>query len=287
MITEQLEQLVRQHYPHGKNVTASLPNLSVFQRAEVSEFEANVYNPVVCVVLSGRKEILVGTEQVSLGKGDALVVSHDMPVFAKITEASKEQPYLAIILQLDLALIRGFYEQVGESMTVEDSARSIAKTSVHSPWIDPLERYLTLLSNPLEQQVLGPLTLTEIHFRLLMSPIGGMLRNLLSVSSHASKIARAIRTIRTHFREPLLIPELAKESGMSTSSFHEHFKSIIGTTPLQYQKNLRLIQAHELIRARKYPVSVASSEVGYESPTHFSRDYQRKFGCSPSVHLAS
>jgi AraC-like DNA-binding protein len=73
---------------------------------------------------------------------------------------------------------------------------------------------------------------------------------------------------------------------MSQSSFHEHFKSVTGTTPLQYQKDLRMIEAHALLSRGVSSVSAASFEVGYESPTHFSRDYSRKFGCSPKHHLA-
>ena len=128
--------------------------------------------------------------------------------------------------------------------------------------------------------------LKEIHFRLLLSPIGGMLRNLLSVDSHASRISKSIQLIRASFKDPLKVPELAQAAGMSPSSFHEHFKSVTGTTPLQYQKDLRMIEARTLLSNGISSVSAAGFEVGYESPTHFSRDYSRKFGCSPKNHLA-
>ena len=75
------------------------------------------------------------------------------------------------------------------------------------------------MDKPLELLVLGPAVLREIHFRLLVSPIGGMLRNLLSVDSHASRIAKAIAQIRRRFREPLSVADLARSAGMSGSSF--------------------------------------------------------------------
>jgi transcriptional regulator GlxA family with amidase domain len=149
-------------------------------------------------------------------------------------------------------------------------------------WSDPLARYLALMDAPLDAQVLGPSILREIHFRLLMSPIGGMLRNLLLIDSHASRVARAIQRIRTGFREPLAVADLARTAGMSVSSFHEHFRSVTGTTPLQYQKDLRLIEARKFLASGGQPVSMAAYAVGYESPTHFSRDYARKFGTPPS-----
>jgi transcriptional regulator GlxA family with amidase domain len=109
-----------------------------------------------------------------------------------------------------------------------------------------------------------------------------MLRNLLAIDSHASRVARAIKHIRRDFRQNLSIPELAQAAGMSQSSFHGHFKQVTGSTPLQYQKDLRMIAARDLLRDGRLSLASASLGVGYESPTHFSRDYQRKFGMAPS-----
>jgi len=108
-----------------------------------------------------------------------------------------------------------------------------------------------------------------------------MLRNLLVADSHASRVAKAIRRLRAEFRSPLSVSDLAKTAGMSASSFHQHFKAVTGTTPLQYQKDLRLIEARALLANASLTVSAAAYAVGYESPTHFSRDYSRKFGLPP------
>lgn len=258
----------------------------VFQRDEVSAFEAVVYNPVICLILQGRKEMNVGNRYVSLAEGDALLVSHDLPVTSKITEASSETPYRALIFSLDLGILRSLYEQVGEAVSDEHSATSLSASTADPAWIAPMVRYLELMDAQLDAQVLGPMILKEIHFRLLLSPIGAMLRKLLSVDSHASRISRSIQHIRTNFRKPLVVAELAQVARMSQSSFHEHFKSVTGTTPLQYQKDLRMIEARALLSRGVPSVSVVGFEVGYESPTHFSRDYSRKFGCSPKHHLA-
>lgn len=263
-----------------------LPAAHIFQREEVTAFEAVVYNPVICLILQGRKEMNVGCQFVSLADGDALLVSHDLPVTSKITEASLESPYRALIFSLDLSILRSLYGQVGEAVSDKQDATSLSASAADPAWIEPMVRYLELMDAPLDAQVLGPLILKEIHYRMLLSPIGGMLRNLLSLDSHASRIAKSIQQIRTGFREPLVVGELAQVAGMSQSSFHEHFKSVTGTTPLQYQKDLRMIEARALLERGVPSVSLAGYEVGYESPTHFSRDYSRKFGCSPKHHLA-
>lgn len=263
-----------------------LPAAHIFERDTVSAFEAVVYNPVICLILQGKKEMHIAERRVFLAEGDALLVSHDLPVTSKITEASPEVPYRALILSLDLGVLRSLYEQVGEAVSDAQHATSLSASAADPAWFEPIGRYLNLMDSPLDAQVLGPMILKEIHFRLLLSPIGGMLRNLLSVDSHASRISKSIQKIRANFRDPLVVKDLAQVAGMSQSSFHEHFKSVTGTTPLQYQKDLRMIEARALLSRGVQSVSVAGFEVGYESPTHFSRDYSRKFGCSPRHHLA-
>lgn len=283
----QLQTLAERYISEKIDVSPrALPALHILRKEEVTAFEAVVYNPVVCLILRGRKETRIGAQSVSLGQGDALLVSHDLPVSAKITQASPTEPYLAVILRLDIGLVRDLYQQVGESVSDVAEAKSLSANVADPAWTEPLLRYLKLMDKPLEARVLGPLILKEIHFQLLMSSIGGMLRNLLSVDSHASRIAKAIVQIRARFREPLVVADLAGMAGMSQSSFHEHFKSVTGTTPLQYQKDLRMIEARSLLASGARSVSVAGFEVGYESATHFSRDYTRKFGCSPKHHLA-
>ncbi len=270
----------------GKN-WESLPNLLVLRADKVSAIEAVVYNPVICLILQGEKQTAIGAQAVTLVSGDALLVSHDLPVVSQITQASPETPYLALILSLDLPTVRSLYEQTGEAIRDTADASSLSAGAADPSWVEPLDRYLALAGHPLETEVLGPAILREIHFRLLMSPIGGMLRNLLSVDSHASRIGKAIINIRARFREPLAIPDLARTAGMSQSSFHAHFKSVTGTTPLQYQKDLRMIAARDLLQSGRVSVSTSSYDVGYESPTHFSRDYTRKFGISPSKDLGN
>ncbi len=224
---------------------------------------------------------------VNLNSGDGLIVSHDLPVQSKITTASVEAPYLAVIISLDLSILRNLYEQVGEALDVGPDLHSLSSGPADDTLIDPIARYLALMDSPLDAEVLGPAILREIHYRLLLSPMGDMLRSLLSVDSHASRVSRAILKIRAEFNQTLKVEDLAQSVGMSQSSFHGHFKHLIGTIPLQYQKELRLIAARDLIRLGQHSVSSASFEVGYERSTHFSRDYRRKFGVLPSKDVAT
>lgn len=269
-----------------QDITNLMPGLNILRCVRPTELEAALYEPVVCLILQGAKETTLGRRTLRVGAGDSLIVSHDLPVVTRVTEATADSPYLAMIIALDLGILRSLYEQM-EGLDLQDKQeRHALDFEYASPeLVDALARYVALTDKPLEANVMTPLLLREIHFRLLLAAQGGMLRQLIWHDSHASRISRAIQQIRKNFRGPLAIPELAKRVGMSSSSFHQHFKSITATTPLQYQKDLRLLEARRLLQTGQDSIGNIAFEVGYESPTQFSREYARKFGASPRNDL--
>lgn len=233
--------------------------------------------------LQGEIVLQSGEHEVHVGAGDALVVGQHLPVISRITQAEADVPYLAIVLSLNLMTLRELHAKIGTS-TTEDAVDSAISCLPSNPdWLEPLKRYLLLSHEPQTLRVIGPSILQEIHYRLLMSPTGAILHNLLLSDSHANRIAQAITRIRGQLSMPLRVPDLAREIGMSNSAFHDHFKNFTGTTPLQFQKDLRMITSRSLLESGAYSVSSAAFEIGYESPTHSSRDYKRKYGHSPST----
>ncbi len=287
MYLSRLKELCDYHYVEQRSEAQPLPGLSVFCRVAPSAMEGWMYEPVLCLVVQGSKVASTGVQTVDLQPGDALIVSHDLPVVSQITTASAQQPYLAVILAFDLQLLHSLTDDVGQLPLSNVGARSMCKGPAEAAWLEPLVRYFELMGSQSDAKVLGPSTLREIHYRLLLSPMGAMLRNLLVADGHASRVAKAIRQLRSQYRLPLKVPDLARTAGMSASSFHEHFKAITGTTPLQYQKDLRLIEAQALLKTLSHTVSEAAYVVGYESPSHFSRDFSRKFGVPPSRGASS
>jgi AraC-like DNA-binding protein len=264
---------------YGRQRTAQpMDGLVLLRQSTPSSFEATLYEPVLCLILRGRKQVSIGEQSVSFGPGECLLVSHDLPVRSRITKA----PYLALVLEIDVATIRRLYDEVAESVLNGEHGRAAETHRADAGLLDALRRYLALTDSPTDAKVLGPLVSKEIHYRLLAAPFGGMLRNLIRHDSNASAIARAIGQIRGDLRSAIAVPDLARRVGMSASSFHKHFKTITSTTPLQYQKELRLLEARRLLRTGGSSVATAAFDVGYESPSQFSREYTRKFGVSPS-----
>ena len=248
--------------------------------------EATIYEPVVCLILQGRKETWLGDRCVNFGAGESLIVSHHLPIVSRIVEASADKPYVALILRVDMNIVRSLYEELGEAELNAGQALSVDAGQTDKDLIQAIGRLFGLIGRPSETKVMAPLIQREIHFRLLRASHGAMLRQLLRHESAASRIAKAINKIRQEFKTQISVPDMALIAGMSASTFHEHFKNLTATSPLQYQKNLRLIEARRLLKDGTQSVSSVAFDVGYESPTQFSREYSRKFGASPRNDLA-
>ncbi|MBV8933625.1 MAG: AraC family transcriptional regulator [Kutzneria sp.] len=287
MYLERLIEQASRRVPAAENghqhAAQPMNGLQVLRQNVPSSFEASLYKPVLCLILRGEKQVSIGERTLSFGPGECLLVSHDVPVCSRITKA----PYLALVLDVDVATVRELYDKVAESALDSERARAAETHQADPGLLDALRRYLALADSPTDAKVLGPLTSKEIHYRLLVAPFGGMLRSLIRHDSNASAIARAIGHIRADIRSPIAVPDLARRVGMSASSFHKHFKTITSTTPLQYQKELRLLEARRLLKTGGASVTTAAFDVGYESPSQFSREYARKFGVPPSRDLAN
>ncbi|MEM9491943.1 MAG: AraC family transcriptional regulator [Myxococcota bacterium] len=286
-----LEELIKQAshqflMPENRQQQLIQPvdRLLLLRQNSPSAFDASLYEPVLCLILQGRKKVEIARQSVSFGPAECLLVSHELPVRSRITRA----PYLALVFEIDLDTIRKLYDEVAGSSPLDSKRARAAETHRADPrLLDALRRYMALGDCPADAKVLGPLISKEIHYRLLVAPFGGMLRSLIRHDSNASAIARAIGHIRGDIRSPLAIPALARQVGMSVSSFHKHFKTITAATPLQYQKELRLLEARRLLKTGSASVTAAAYDVGYESPSQFSREYVRKFGIPPSQDKAS
>ncbi|WP_126010278.1 AraC family transcriptional regulator [Georhizobium profundi] len=263
----------------------SIPGLSIVRSRKATDIEPMVYQPLFCFVLQGAKESVVGDMRVRFAEGQSLIVGLDLPAESRVVLASEDKPYLAIAVALDVAMMRELAVQSGLRTTTNGSVQANCETlQVGVPdaaLVDAMARLFALVDQP-EAPILAPLVIREIHYRVLSAGHAGVLRMLARADSHISRIASVIATIKDRFDEPLKIEDLAHTAGMSMSAFHEHFKAVTRTTPLQFQKRLRLIEARRLMFAGSHSVTRAAFEVGYESASQFSREYSRHFGVAPS-----
>lgn len=258
-----------------------IDGFAVVRGRSPTAFDASLYSPLLCLILQGSKESYVGDEHITFEAGHAVIASLDVPSIARVTDASVERPYVALALAIDLGIIRELFAELCPDGAANCRARPVACGQADEALVEAMGRLFDLVERPLERRVLAPLIVREIHFRLMLADHGGMLRRLSERDSHASRIERALARIRRDFAKPVKVAELAELASMSLSTFHEHFKALTSTSPLQYQKAIRLLEARRRLSTGTDTVSTVAFEVGYESPTQFSREYSRKFGVPP------
>ena len=247
-----------------------------------TDLNATVYRPLLCLILQGAKQVGSSTRTFTVGAGQSLIVSHTLPVISRITEASSEVPYTALVFPLDLDLLRSFAPAVSPALNGPASDPfSICRCGTDPGLEDALHRYFLQCEEEETRQLLAPITSREIHARLLIGQHAQVLQRLLWHESTASRIHLATREIQVNLQETIVVGDLAARIGMSNSAFFEQFKAVTGTSPLQYQKDLRLLKARDDLRTSRAKISEVAFAVGYESSAQFSREYSRKFGKSP------
>ena len=266
---------------YGEIVPTYIDALTMMGADRPTLIEPTCYEPVICLILQGSKEIELGRRRVIAGRGQSIIVSHDLPIRTRIVEASAARPYLVAVVRLDVGTLRSLADGVEDTEPDSLDQTALEVSTAGPEVVDTMRRLVTLTDSPADADVLAPLVLKELHYRLLQADHGTLLRRLLRRDSHASRIAKAIARIRHDLAEPLSVPELARVATMSASTFHQHFREVTATTPLQYQKSLRLLEARRRIRDEGRSVTEAAFEVGYQSSTQFSREYLRTFGVTP------
>ncbi len=241
-----------------------------------------IYKPALCITVQGAKWAMFGASRLYYKAGQALVVSVEMPGVGWVVEASPTHPYLGVIIEFDLAVLRDIMERGGVPTNPSgDAERGIFVIDLNAPLTDCMLRLVRLLSTPEAISMLSPLIMREIYYWLLTGPYGNEIAEIGLVSSHAHGIISAIHSLRDRFAEAIRIEDLAQAAHMSPSAFHRQFKALTLRTPLQYQKQLRLLEARRLMVTEAANVETAAFQVGYESPSQFSREYSRMFGAPP------
>ena len=239
--------------------------------------------PRLYVVAQGRKEAIFGSQRVIYDAFNYLLLTVPIPIKGRVIVASPERPYLALYVDLDLTLIAELMSNMSPAVdgyTV--TARGVEAYCLTQPLTSAIRRLLDALHDEEKARILGPMAMREVYYYLLCSDAGSMLRAFVQQDRNSFRIANVLNYIQTNFRRSINVESLAKQASMSVSAFHEHFKAVTDTTPQQYIKAIRLGEAHRRIVELRQDVGEAAYEVGYTSPSQFSREFKRLFGMPPS-----
>ena len=256
-----------------------IAGLTTIRATAPSDLDYAISRPLACLVLQGTKHVTMGNRAFTFRAGDSLLITADVPTVSQVTRASIAAPYFSLVLDLDPAVIA--------DLAVEMKAVPIAKGAPvhHEPTdaevTDAALRLMRLIERPASVPVLRTQLVREMHYWLMAGRHGAAIRRLGWPDGHVQRVARAVAVLRAEFTQPLRVARLAAIAGMSPSSFHQHFRTVTSLSPLQFQKQLRLIEARRLMLSDGVTSSSAAFAVGYESVSQFTREYARMFGLPP------
>ncbi|MBS4205409.1 AraC family transcriptional regulator [Lederbergia citrea] len=279
---DELAKLIQRYAGQDGVHATAIPSLFLINKSNVTAPNQGVYKPSLCIIVQGAKEVLLAQERFIYNPGNYLVASVDLPVTSQIIEASSDVPYLALKLEFTpsqiLEVLNNFEVNIDSKRKAK---RAMFVSGIELPILDAVIRLVRLLDNPRDIPVLAPLFTKEILYRVLQGRHGATLEQIAIEGSDTNRINDAIEQIKHNYDRPIRIEELAEIANMSVSSLHRHFKEVTAMSPIQFQKHLRLQEARRLLLSESTDAADVAFQVGYESPSQFSREYSRMFGFPP------
>ena len=286
--TARLAGLIGAYAPHDGSFAMRVRGLFANRITRINPVCVHALQlPCLSIIAQGAKTVIVGQEIYDYDPTKMLVYSVALPVAAQVTRASRAEPYLSLRLDIEPKRIAELVLRVyPRGVPPAQERRAVYIADLDASIVNAAIRLMECLAQPGDAELLGPLVVDEILIRLLRSPIGVRVAQMGFAESSVQRIAKAISWLRENFSQPMKVEELAELVNMSTSSFHEHFKSVTSMSPLQYQKVLRLQEARRLMLSAMMDASAASQQVGYLSASQFSREYSRFFGSAPTKDIS-
>jgi len=278
----ELARKIAAHAPTAGEHATPLPGLTLYRRTDTTPCYPATYEPSLNVFVQGQKRITLGGTTYLCDGSTFLLSSLDLPVVSQIVQASEAVPLLSMLLKLDMTAVREILNHAEfQSQNGSSEARGIAIGETTVDLLKPCSRLLDLLDAPEDIPFLSGLIQREIVYRLLRGPQGARLRAIATLGDQSHRTAKAVAWLRDNYRKPLRLEELAEVARMGMSTLHHHFRALTAMSPLQYQKQLRLVAARERMLIEGLDAASAAFEVGYESPSQFNREYKRFFGEPP------
>jgi AraC-like DNA-binding protein len=258
------------------------PALQIIRADAPYERVHSMHKPSLCFIAQGTKIVTIGEQKLRYGQNQFLYSSVEVPIAGEVIEATRSHPYIVLVLEIEPTLV---FDLVSASELIEPAASTGSQRAIFvgrdEAMTDTFTRLLGSLASPIDAGVLAPIAIREIVYRLLQGPYGAAVREVGIADSQTQRIAGIIERLKRDYAAALSMTALARQAGMSLSSFHAHFRKVTTLTPLQYQKHLRLHEARRLLLTTSTTAADAGFRVGYASASQFSREYARYFGMPP------
>jgi AraC-like DNA-binding protein len=281
---QELAKLIKRHSEQNSLHETAISSLFFYNESNTTEPRYRVFKPSFCVIVQGEKEYMLAQERFRYSPGDYFVASVDLPITGQVIKADSNAPYLSLKLEFNVSEILEVLSDADiKAEPRKNAKRAVFVNKLEVSLFDAVVRLAQLLDNPKEIPVLAPLFKKEILYRVLQGPHGDALKQIAIKGNNAYRIRGVIEHIIKHYDRSFKIEELAEKANLSVASFHRHFKEITTMSPIQFQKQLRLQEARRMLMSELTDAADVAFQVGYESPSQFSREYSRMFGSPPIV----
>jgi AraC-like DNA-binding protein len=268
----------------AEKLVTDVPGLTLTRRTRPMPPASGTYEPSLAVVAQGRKRVELGKTAFIFDQSRFLLTSLDLPIVGQVSEASEQEPFLCMMLRLEMPVVRELLSREEPPRVTSDSP-AMATGQTTAELLSVCCRLIDLPGRPEESPFLSDLIQREIIYRILQAPAGARLRAIATLGDQSHRTAKAIAWLRTNYAKPLRVEELAQIAGMGVSTLHHHFRALTAMSPLQYQKQLRLQAARGRMLVDGLDAASAAFDVGYESASQFNREYGRLFGQPPMRNI--
>lgn len=268
-------------HAESRRTETGIPRVAMV-KGEIPEHQlAGIYEPMVNLILQGGKTLSIGSHAYRYDPAHYFVMSIDVPATGTVHAGRGGESYLAVALTLDPDVVASLLDDLPPPRRSTRAERGYSICPITQELLDAWVRLLRLMQHPDDIPALAPAYEREILYRVLQGPQGWLLREIALPDSMISRVRRTIAWLRKHHARPVHVQSLANLAAMSPATFHRHFKAVTAMSPIQFQKQIRLLRARQLLITGAQIASDVAYQVGYESPSQFSRDYARFFGASP------
>lgn len=238
------------------------------------------YGMALSLVLSGRQRVQVVGHTADAGAGELSTITRSADVEVSFIET----PFTSVNVCFCPSLVAESFVALAEAgdEPLEGDASPLFVSDAEPRLVGALSRMLLALSDPVEQRVLVPLAERELLFHLLRSPAAATLRASIGEPADRQRILDAMKFIRDNASKRLSVRDLARVVAMSPSHFAHRFSEVTRVSPMRYLRDVRLETARTLL-ANGERVNAAARAVGFESASHFTREFKRRYGQSPTT----
>lgn len=277
-----LKQIVERYAKDEGIFSTPVPELFFVRKKQLNQTDKCFSQPHVSVILQGHKISIQGNQEYHITKNKCIVTGIEITSSSNFIVQEPFEDFICAYVNLDKDIISELImEMEKHQIPYPTSKHGFAVGDAEAEILECMYRLAELVDKPNQIHVRAPMILRELHYLVLIGKYGGVLYSLYAKGSEKNQVVQAISFLKQHIAQPLNVEELAQRVNMSVSSLYRHFKEITGSSPLQYQKQLRLQEAQRLMLMKKERASSAAILVGYESVSQFNREYKRMFGDSP------